>query len=113
MSDEQDDRLHRLRNDFITLTEAASIAHVHMMRGRLDTTIPDAQLNALANTLTRLITLYSMSDDWTSVRSLTAEDMRGGLIAGGGKIIKFQDGRPAIFGLVITRTSLKAALEAL
>lgn len=112
MSDKED-RLHRLRNDFITLTEAASIAHVHMMRSRLDTTIPDAQLNAVANTLTRLVTVYSMSDDWTSVRSLTAEDMRGGLIAGGGQVIKFQDGRPSIFGLVITRTSFNAALGVL
>lgn len=113
MSDEEKERLDRLRNDFITLNEAASMAHLHMMRDRLDTTIPDAQLNAVANTLARLVTLYSMSDDWTTVRSLTAEEIRGGVIAGGGQMIGFKDGRPSIFGLVITRTSVKAALQAL
>lgn len=102
---------HRLLNDFVTLPEAAVVAHVHTIA--LDATIPDAQRDEMAEQLSKLVTLYSLSDDRTNIRALSAEDMRGGTFTGGGRLITFKDGRPPITGLAVTRTALRAALEVL
>lgn len=89
------------------------LAYLRALGGRADTTIPGAQLNAMATRLACLVTVYSMSEDQTTVRCLTPEEFGDAVIGDGGRVITFKDGRPSISGLVITRTSLNAALETL
>lgn len=102
---------HRLLNDLVSMPEAVVVAHLDAVA--LDTTIPHARCDELAEQLARLVTLYSLSDDRRDIRTLSAEDIRGGTFTGGGRAITFKDGRLPITGLAVRRPALNAALEVL
>jgi hypothetical protein len=67
----------------------------------------------MAETLCRLLPVYSVADDRKSGRRLDPADLEGGIFADGGHIVRFRDQRESITGLAVTRTALKAAVAAL
>jgi hypothetical protein len=74
--------------------------------------VSESQMIAMAAELSRLITLYSVSESPKSVTALGPDDTQGGRFKQAGKVVEFADGR-RITGLAVTRTSLNAAIEAL
>ena len=93
------------------MQEAALLAYLSAFG--IDQTISRLNRDGMAETLARLVTLYSVSPDGTRVRCLTPAELRGGVFAEGGKWLRFPDQREPIGGLAVTRTALKAALAAL
>jgi hypothetical protein len=100
----------RLLNDLVAMPIAATLAYLRLT-GRNDK-VTEAQMDAMAAELARLITVYSVSDSRDSVQALGPDDTQGGRFRQAGKVVEFDDGR-RIGGLAVTRTSLDAAIEAL
>lgn len=102
---------HKLLDAFVMMPLAALLAYV----GTTGTNVKvgDAQLDAVAQRLAQLITLYSISEDRQSVVVLGADDTQGGRFRMAGKLVEFPDGRPPITGLAVTRASLNGAIDEL
>ena len=73
----------------------------------------DADSEAMALELSRLVSLYALSPNREQIQTLTASDLRGGRFVRGGEALTFDDGRPEIRGICMTRAALKVALETL
>jgi hypothetical protein len=101
----------RLLKELVPLQEAAMLAYISAYG--IDTTITRIQRNDMAESLSKLLSVYAVSDDRKSIRRVGAEDLQGGIFADGGKIVRFRDDREAITGLAVTREALKAAVAAL
>jgi hypothetical protein len=98
-------------NDLVPMPEAALLAYVAAFG--IDTTISRVHRNDMAERLCQLLVVYCVSDDQKSVRRLGKAELKGGIFADGGHIVRFRDRRKSISGLAVTRTALKAALAAL
>jgi hypothetical protein len=66
-------------------------------------------LDLMAGTVAELCTLYLASSADETMRPLHKEDLLGGRFVDGAKRMVFEDGRPPLEHLVVTRTSLRAA----
>ena len=99
-----------LVGELVSMPVAAALAYIRIT-GRNEK-LSDAQMEAMAGELARLITVYSVSDSRDSVQALGPDDTQGGRFRQAGKVVEFDDGRK-IGGLAVTRTSLDAAIEAL
>jgi hypothetical protein len=97
-------------NDLVSMPIAATLAYLRLT-GRNEK-VTEAQMDAMAAEIARLITVYSVSENRDSVRALGPDDTQGGRFRQAGKVVEFADGR-RIGGLAVTRTSLDAAIEAL
>ena len=102
---------HRELNNLVTMAEAAVAACVQSTGNPAK--IPDATRNLYAELLSRLVTLYTLSEDRQQVRALARGDTDGGTFRDGGREICFRDGRPPIRELALTRSALKDAIEVL
>ena len=102
---------HRELNNLVTMAEAAVAAYMQSTGNA--PAIPDATRNLYAELLSRLVTLYALSEDRQQVRKLARGDIDGGTFRDGGREICFRDGRPPIRELALTRSALKDAIEVL
>jgi hypothetical protein len=102
---------HDLLNSLVTMPEAAAIAFISTVPGGRKPTEADSE--AMALELSRLVSLYALSPNREQIQTLTASDLRGGRFIYGGEAIAFADGRPQIRGICMTRAALKAALDTL
>ena len=100
-----------LIGELVSMPVAAALAYIRLT-GKNEK-LSDAQMEAMAAELARLITVYSVSEKRDSVRALGPDDTQGGRFRQAGKTVEFADGRKKITGLAVTRTSLDAAIEAL
>jgi hypothetical protein len=99
-----------LVGELVSMPVAAALAYIRVTGS--NEKLSDAQMEAMAAELARLITVYSVSESRDSVRALGPDDTQGGRFRQAGKVVEFSDGRK-ITGLAVTRTSLDAAIEAL
>lgn len=102
---------HQDLNNLVTMAEAALTA-CEAAEGPMSW-IPAATRNRYAELLSRLVTVYALSEDREQVRALSRSDIEGGKFRDGGREIFFSDGREPIRDLAVTRTALKAAIELL
>jgi hypothetical protein len=102
---------HDLLNSLVSMPEAAAMAFISTTPGGRKPS--DADSEAMALELSRLVSLYALSPNHEQIRTLTASDLRGGHFARGGEALTFDDGRPEIGGICMTRAALKVALETL
>jgi hypothetical protein len=100
-----------LVGELVSMPVAAALAYIRIT-GRNER-LSEAQMETMAAELARLITVYSVDDTQKSVRALGPDDTQGGRFRHSGKTVEFTDGRDAITGLAVTRTSLDRAIEAL
>jgi hypothetical protein len=100
-----------LVGELVSMPVAAALAYIRIT-GRNEK-LSDAQMETMAAELARLITVYAVDDTQKSVRALGPDDTQGGRFRQAGKRVEFTDGRDAITGLAVTRTSLDKAIEAL
>jgi hypothetical protein len=96
-------------NNAITTAEAAVLACYEA--GGKTRTISEAEIDVMANWLSRIVTLFSVSDDRAAAQPLKPAELRGGSFSNGGRFLRFEDGRPPIGDLMITYTAFKSALE--
>jgi hypothetical protein len=89
------------------MAEAAMTAYVDVVGAE---TLSVVGRNVMAQILSDLLTLYACAADRT-VRSLTADEIRGGIFVDGGRQVEFADGRAPITGLALTRGGLNSAIE--
>jgi hypothetical protein len=94
-------------SEFIPMAEAAMTAYVDVVGAE---TLSVVGRNVMAQILSDLLTLYACAADRT-VRSLTADEIRGGIFVDGGRQVEFADGRAPITGLALTRGGLNSAIE--
>ncbi len=73
----------------------------------------DTELNAMADLLARMVTVFFVADDQATAKPLTERELRAGTFSDGARVIRFVDGRPPITDLVVTRTALNSALHVL
>lgn len=93
------------------MSEAAALAWLSTRR---DAAKPgDAECEAMALQLSRLVAVYALSPSHEQIRTLTASDLRGGRFAERGDAVRFDDGRAPITGLCMTRAALNAAIKTL
>jgi len=97
--------------DLVPMPEAALLAYIAAYG--IDNTISRVHRNDMAERLCQLLTVYCVSEDGQQVRIVERAELEGGLFADGGNVVRFRDERPAISGLAVTRTALKAAVAAL
>ncbi|HVL35194.1 MAG TPA: hypothetical protein VM489_05935 [Burkholderiales bacterium] len=97
--------------ELVAMPEAALL--VHIAASGIDATISRLHRDDMAETLARLIPVYSVGEDGRPLRSLAWPDLQGGIFAHGGRIVRFRDARASIGGLAVTRMGLKAAIAAL
>lgn len=98
-------------DELVPMPEAALLAYLAAFG--IDHTISRVHRNDMAETLCKLLPVYSVSEDRKSVRRVSEAELRGGIFADGGHIVRFRDAREAMAGLAVTRTGLKAACAAL
>lgn len=98
-------------NELVSLQEACLLAYISAFG--IDDTISRIHRNDMAESLSQLLTVYSVSEDRQSIRRLTSAELRDGIFADGGRVVRFRDEREPITGLAVTRTALKAAVAAL
>lgn len=98
-------------DELVPMSEAALLAYISAFG--IDNTISRTHRNDMAESLAQLLTVYAVSEDRRSVRRLAKEELLGGIFSDGGQVVRFRDERPAISGLAVTRTALKAAVAAL
>lgn len=98
-------------DELVPMAEAALLAYISAFG--IDNTISRIHRNDMAENLAQILTVYCVSDDRRSVRRLAKEELAGGIFSDGGHVVRFRDARPAISGLAVTRTALKAAVGAL
>lgn len=101
----------QLLEELLPMEEAALLAYISA--SGIDRTITRLHRNDMAQTLARLVTVYSISEDGRRVRRLAPEDLQGGIFADGGRKVSFRDQREPITGLAVTRAAIKAAAGAL
>ena len=100
---------HDLLNSLVAMPEAAAMALVSTVPG-----VPkpsDTDCEAMALELSRLVTLYALSPSHEQIQTLTASDLRGARFTDGGAVVAFDDGRPEIRGVCMTRAALNIALR--
>jgi hypothetical protein len=102
---------HRLLDELVFMYVAATWAHARTTGRNVKATEPE--LDRLAQTLARLATLYSVSEDRKSIVALGPHDTHGGRFKMAGKVMEFRDGRSALIGLAMTLTSLNEAIDRL
>ena len=102
---------HQELNNLVTMAEAAMTAYLQSTGSTAR--IAESTRNLYAELLSRLVTLYALSEDRQQVRALTRADVDGGIFRDGGREICFSDGRPSVRELALTRTALKSAIERL
>jgi len=107
----QPDDSQRLLNELVPMQEASLLAYVSAFG--IETTITRLHRNDMAESLSQILILYSVSEDRKSARRLSREELRGGIFAEGGRVVRFRDERQSISGLAVTREALKAAVAAL
>ncbi len=95
--------------DLVPMPEAALLAYISA--SGIDRTITRLHRNDMAETLARLVTVYSVTD--AQVRRVAPAELEGGLFTEGGRVVQFRDGREPIKGLAVPRQALKAAVAAL
>lgn len=112
MTDQADNyerrKRHDLVNGLISLRLAAMLAHQAVTQSGKKAT--EEQCDIMADTLSHLATLYSLSRDREQIRTLSASDLRGGVFVDGGESITFSDGREPITGLAMTRRAYDVAV---
>jgi hypothetical protein len=111
MQEEEKELRHRLLNDLVLLEEACVAAYLAVAGPA--TAISEAQRNRMAEQLSRVLTIFRISDDHQDIRPLSAVEMRGGTFVDSGRVIIFKDGRAPITRLAVTRTSLKSTLHSM
>jgi hypothetical protein len=67
-------------------------------------------IDTMADTIAQLCTLYVASSADETMKAFQKDDLHGGRFIDGAKRMVFDDGRPALDHLVVTRTELRAAL---
>jgi hypothetical protein len=102
---------HNVLDELVAMPMAATLAYIRTTGTNVK--VSDSELDGMAQELARLITLYSVSEDRQSIVTLGPDDTQGGRFKKAGKVVEFSDGRSAITGLAVTRTSLNAAIDAL
>jgi hypothetical protein len=107
MEDLNKEKKHQL----VTMVEAALAACV-AAEGPMSP-IPGATRSQYAELLSRMVTVYALSEDREQVRALSRSEIEGGKFRDGGREIFFSDGREPIHDLAVTRTALNAAIEVL
>jgi hypothetical protein len=100
-----------LLNELVPMPEASLLAYISAFG--IDNTITRIHRNDMAESLAQLLTVYAVSDDRQDVRRLAPDELRGGIFADGGRVVRFRDEREPISGLAVTREALKAAVAAL
>jgi hypothetical protein len=105
------ERKHQELNNLVTMVEAALTACV-AAEGPMSS-IPDATRNRYAELLSRLVTVYALSEDREQVRALSRSDTEGAKFRDGGREIFSSDGRVPLRDLAVTRSALKAAVAVL
>jgi hypothetical protein len=103
--------MQKLPNGMVTLPEAARMA---CFGAGICGAISDVHLNAMAQELARLLTLYVVCEAGApDGRALTADELQGAVFSGRAAEITYPDGRPPIRGLAVTATALFAVLKVL
>jgi hypothetical protein len=105
------EKRHKLLDELVAMPLAATLAYLRTTGKNVK--LGDAELDRMAEELSRLITLYSVSEARDSVVALGPDDTQGGRFKKAGNVVEFSDGRAPITGLAVTRTSLNAAIDAL
>lgn len=100
---------HDLLNSLVSMVEAATLAYMATTPNAGKPT--DTHREAMAREIAQLVTLYALSPSREQIQTLTASDLRGARFVDGGATISFDDGRPDISGVCMTRTALNIALE--
>ena len=109
MSEERRNPQHDLLNSLVAMPEAAGLAHLSVTPNAGKPT--DAHRETMAGELALLVTLYSLSPSREQIQTLTASDLRGGRFVQGGSEIAFDDGRPSISDICMTRAALNIATQ--
>jgi hypothetical protein len=97
--------------ELVPMPEAALLAYIAAFG--IDNTISRVHRNDMAESLSRLLDVYCISEDRQSSRRVDRAELAGGIFADGGHVVRFRDAREPITGLAVTRTALKAAIAAL
>jgi hypothetical protein len=97
--------------ELVPMPEAALLAYIAAFG--IDNTISRVHRNDMAESLSRLLDVYCISENRQSARRVEKAELEGGIFADGGHIVRFRDQREPISGLAVTRTALKAAIAAL
>lgn len=98
-------------NDLTMLGEAAVLACLRVKGPSSGFSF--AVLNLYAQALSRLLTIYEVSEDRKQVRSLSPGELQGGKFRDGGREVAFSDGRTKISRLAVRLRELHPAIEAL
>ena len=101
----------RLLYELVPMPEASLLAYISAFG--IDTTITRMHRNDMAESLSQLLAVYAVSEDRKSIRRVSPDELRGGIFADGGRVVRFRDERGPITGLAVTREALKAAVAAL
>ena len=96
---------------WIPLPRAVLMAHMQLAGA--DATLTPSERDRLALVLSQLLTIYSLREADRTAEALTRRDLEDGRFAGGASRLEFIDGRPSKGHLVVSRTSLGAALALL
>jgi hypothetical protein len=71
------------------------------------------RLGGLAQAIVALIPIYTIPRGETQPRRIPEPQLTGGVIRLGGKEVRFTDGRPAITGVLVTRTGIDHVIKLL
>ena len=106
----------RIQNKFLSnalsMPEAAR-AGCMQAAGGAPRNFSDTELNAMADVLARMVTVFSLGDGRAGAKPVAERQLRAGTFSDGARVIRFVDGRPPIADLVVTRTALDSALHIL
>jgi hypothetical protein len=95
----------------VTLPEAARMA---CFGAGISGAISEDHLNAMAQELARLMTVYAVCEAGAAEgRALSADELQGAFFSGRTGEITYRDGRPPIGGLAVTSAALFAVLKVL
>src|SRR3954464_13725267 len=98
-------------NDLTMLGEAAVLACLRVKGPSSGFSL--AVVNLYAQALSRLITIYVLSEDRKQVRARAPGELQGGKFRDGGREVAFSDGRTKISRLAVRLRELHPAIEAL
>ena len=94
-------------NALVPIAEAAAIACFEVgMTGPYS----PRNIDIMADTVAQLCGLCVGCSTGKTITALNRDELRGGRFVDGAKRMVFQDGRPALEHLFVTRTALRAAL---
>jgi hypothetical protein len=77
------------------------------------TTISEIQRNNMADLLARMVTVYCVSGESHTIMAVSREEIRLGSFTDSGRVLTFKGGRQPISDLMVTKSALKAAIEAI